>query len=234
MWCIEQKLLLRGANTFEYKECYFGGSDCGTGFYRQRLSYCGVGEEGDYMKMRHTQGVSYPRSGHGVIFHLAKHYFGDAFVYCSPGGSNKMHCGCKSVPCVNPGRTFSKNHDFGLRKSAGISITLSERYFIQYRNSVRSIASDFYLYRSNNPDKVKQADWENFARNSVAFWNRFVDKWVLNFPLNANESFHCKYEDLIANPEDRVREVLSFLSDEPLDDNLVAQILKKNLYPHSR
>ena len=34
------------------------------------------------MKIRPTQGVSYPRSGHAAVFHIAKDYFGDAFIYC--------------------------------------------------------------------------------------------------------------------------------------------------------
>ena len=55
-------------------------------------------------------------------------------------------CGCGLIPCINPDRTFSKDHDFGLRKSSGTPIILSERYLIQYRNPVRSIVSNFHLH----------------------------------------------------------------------------------------
>ncbi len=178
------------------------------------------------MKMKPTQGVSYPRSGHAPVFHIAKRYFGDALIYCDP--KKKKHCGCGSVPCSNPARTFSKNHDFGLHRSVGVPIIPSEHYFIQYRNPVRSIVSNFYLHRNNHPDMAKWADWETFARRCISHWNRFVDKWVLDFPSDADAPFYCGYETLIADPETRVREILSFLSDEPLDDEAVARILEQH------
>lgn len=175
--------------------------------------------------MKPTQGVSYPRSGHAPVYEIALRYFGEALVYCDT--NNKKHCGCESVPCVNPGRTYSKNHDFGLRKSVGVPIIPSEHYLIQYRNPVRSIVSNFYLHRKNHPDKAERADWEAFAHICISYWNRFVDKWVLDFPSGADPPFYCKYEALIADPEVRVREILSFLSDGPLDDEVVTRTLKQ-------
>ena len=74
------------------------------------------------MKMRPTQGVSIPRSGHEAVYHVARLYFGDAFVYCDAFyiHDDRPFCVCGSIPCVNPARTFSKNHDFGLHSSAGV------------------------------------------------------------------------------------------------------------------
>ena len=81
------------------------------------------------MKMKPTQGVSFPRSGHAPVYQVARRYFGDAFVYCDTNDTEQ--CGCEHVPCVNPNRTFSKNHDFGLRRFSGVPIIPSEHYFIQ-------------------------------------------------------------------------------------------------------
>ena len=172
-----------------------------------------------------TQGVSYPRSGHAPVYQIAKRYFGDALIYCDT--NNKKFCGCNSVPCVDPNRTYSKNHDFGLRKSTGVPIVPSEHYFIQYRSPVRSIVSNFYLHVRNHPQASKQTHWKKFARNGVSFWNRFIDKWVLDFPADADAPLYCTYEALIADPETRVREILSFLSDGPLDEEAVTRILEK-------
>ena len=86
------------------------------------------------MKMRPAQGVSFPRSGHGAVLRVARRYFGDSLVYCD-SNSKKGHCGCKAVPCANPARIFAKNHDFGLRTSAGVPMIPAERYFIQYRSA---------------------------------------------------------------------------------------------------
>ena len=177
------------------------------------------------MGMQPTQGVSYPRSGHAPVYAIARRYFGDAFVYCDT--NNKNHCGCESVPCVNPDRTFAKNHDFGLRKGAGVPILSSEHYFIQYRSPVRSIVSNFYLHLRNHPEKKERTDWEKFARKGVSYWNRFIDKWVLDFPSTADAPLYCTYEALIADPEARVREILSFLSDGPLDDEALTRILEE-------
>ena len=177
------------------------------------------------MKMRPTQGVSFPRSGHAPVQQIAKRYFGDSFVYCD--ANNAKHCGCKAVPCVNPDRTFAKNHDFSVRTSPGVPIISSEHYFIQYRNPVRSIVSNFYLYRSNHPDENKRADWEKFAHRDVFYWNRFIDKWVLDFPADAEAPLYCTYEALIADPDARVREILRFFSDGPLDDQAATRIIEK-------
>ena len=177
------------------------------------------------MKMRPTQGVSYPRSGHAAIIHIARRYFGEAFVYCDT--NNRKYCGCELVPCINPDRTFSKNHDFSVLWSPGVPIISSEHYFIQYRNPVRSIASNFHLFVRNNPEKCERMHWEQFAAREIAYWNRFIDKWVLDFPSDADAPLYCKYESLIADPEARVREVLTFLSDEPLDEEAVSRVIEE-------
>jgi len=185
------------------------------------------------MKMRPTQGVSFPRSGHAAIFHIAKRYFGEAFVYCD--ANNPKYCGCESVPCVNPDRTFAKTHDFSLRSSPGVPIISSEHYFIQYRNPVRSIASNFYLHVNNHPDECKRTHWEKFAVRSVFYWNRFIDKWVLDFPSDAEAPLYCTYESLLKDPEARVRDTLTFLSDGPLDDEAVARVIEKRpIAPRNR
>lgn len=178
------------------------------------------------MNMHATQGVSFPRSGHAAIYHIAQRYFGDAFVYCD--ANNKKYCGCRSVPCSNPKRTFAKNHDFGLRKSPGVPIIPTEHYFIQYRNPVRSITSNFKLYLNKNPDENHRAGWEKFAFRDVFYWNRFIDKWVLDFPPSAEAPLYCTYESLIADPVSKVTEILAFMSHDPLDEQRVSQVMEQS------
>lgn len=170
-----------------------------------------------------VQGVSYPRSGHAITYILAKRYFGEAFVYCDT--NNKVQCGCESVPCINPERTFAKNHDFGLQNADGVPINLAERYLIQFRSPVRSIVSNYYLYRSRSLLKYRKSEWIRFALDSIFFWNRFVDKWVLNFPAGANTPLFCSYESLVSNPQRRAREILSYFSTGPLDEEAVSKAL---------
>ena len=177
------------------------------------------------MKMRPTQGVSFPRSGHAAVFRLAKCYFGEAFVYCDT--NNLKHCGCESVPCVNPARTFAKNHDFSLRSSPGVPIISSEHYLIQYRSPVRAIVSNFYLRLNKHPDECERTHWEKFAFRDVFYWNHFIDKWVLDFPSDAEVPLYCTYESLLRDPEARMRDILAFLSDGPLDDEAVTRAIEK-------
>ncbi len=144
-------------------------------------------------------------------------------MYCD--ANKDVPCGCKTVPCVNPARTFAKNHDFGLRTSPGVPILAAEHYLVQYRNPVRSIVSNYYLYIKNHPHECERADWESFALREVFYWNKFIDKWVLDYPEDAAAPLYCTYESLIAEPEARLREILTFLSDGPLDDRAAARII---------
>lgn len=174
--------------------------------------------------IRPTQGVSYPRSGHEVVYRIARRYFGEAFIYCDT--NNVDRCGCETVPCINPKRTFAKNHDFGLRHSDGVPVIPSEHYLIQFRNPVRSIASDYYLFRHAKFSRRKKSEWQRFALDSIEYWNRFVDKWVLNFPADANPPFYCSFESLLSDPHVLIRDVLSFLSEGPLEEDAISQILE--------
>jgi hypothetical protein len=180
--------------------------------------------QGYARKIRPTQGVSYPRSGHGIVFRIARRYFGEAFVYCDT--NNVDHCGCESVPCINPKRTFAKNHDFSLRSSGGVPVIPSERYLIQFRNPVRAIASDYYIFRSEKLLNRRKSEWRRFALDSINYWNRFVDKWILKFPPEAALPFYCSYESLLSDPHVRIREILSFLGEDPLEDDEISRILK--------
>jgi len=176
-------------------------------------------------KMRPVQGVSYPRSGHGAIFRIARLYFGEAFIYCDTG--DKVKCGCESVPCRNPNRTFAKNHDFGLFDSEGVPIIPTERYLIQYRSPVRSIVSNYYLFRTEKFSRRKKPEWQAFALRSIDYWNRFVDKWVIDFPTGVHAPLICPYESLVSDPQVYAREILSYLGEGPLDEDAVCQVCAK-------
>lgn len=203
--------------------------------------------------MRATQGVSVPRSGHGAIYHVASYYFGDAMKYCD----KRDFCGCGSVPCANPNRTYAKDHDFGLvkhrglrllqarfnrksllwnydwfksgnnKKVNGIPIIPTERYFIQYRSPIWSITSNFKLYLMSFPGNNTRAHWERFACLEMIYWVRFVDKWILNFPQIVNPPLYCSYEDLIANPSARIGEVIRYLGDGVIDEKRLGEAIVK-------
>ena len=82
-----------------------------------------------------VQGVSYPRSGHGLLAEFLIRYFGPSFSYCEYYGH------CRQAPCANPHNHFQKNHDFGL----ALPVPRDRPLLIQYRNPLYSIASNFAL-----------------------------------------------------------------------------------------
>jgi hypothetical protein len=172
---------------------------------------------------RATQGVSFPRSGHAIAYHLGRRYFGDAFVYCDANGTR--FCGCGQVPCSNPARVFAKNHDFGLRRSPGVPVLENERYLVQYRNPVHSICSHYQLYLRNHPDEHTVPGWRKFALRDIFYWNHFIDKWVLDYPGTAIAPLYCVYEELMSRPRDVAREILSFMSALPLEESRFEQVL---------
>jgi hypothetical protein len=193
--------------------------------------------------MKPTQGISFPRSGHAAVYKILESYYEGCFVYCDI--DNNRHCGCRSMPCINPQRTFAKNHDFGLRyrfilrrrrwfgvtgvatRFKGDRIRKNERYLVQYRTPVPAIASNFRLHIRRKPHENHVAGWRAFALKDIAYWNRFVDKWILEYPERSRQPLYCSYEQLIAAPEARVREILTYTSKYSLDEERVRYVMKK-------
>ena len=103
----------------------------------KEVSGIGPDKKHDFIR---TEGISYPRSGHGALRKVLHLYFGTQFVYCADLGEE--NCGCGNIPCTNAHVLFSKNHDFNLVNGEGCDIIPQQQYIVQYRNPVRSIVSD--------------------------------------------------------------------------------------------
>lgn len=187
----------------------------------------------DHATMLKTQGISFPRSGHGALYHFLRNYFGQELVYCDPevprghADDTGSLCGCGQVPCENPANTFAKNHDFGLlRRTTSLPIHSDWRYLIQFRNPVRAIVSDFFLHLKNEPRDNHLKRWRSFAFEKIGYWNRFIDKWVLHRkPAGIRRLFRkpatfldVPYRELVGNPQEACRIVINYLTPEPIDE----------------
>lgn len=178
--------------------------------------------------MHKTQGISYPRSGHGVLYRALQCYFGDELVYCDPESTiaNPSLCACGHVPCVNPANTFAKNHDFGLMHGPGLAVLPDRRYLIQFRSPIRSIASNFHLSVARLPDTDNRYGWTTFIYKQIEYWNAFIDKWVL--ATEGDRRFlTCRYEDLVSDPFATLRRVIEHVSQEPPSDDRISSFLCK-------
>ena len=176
--------------------------------------------------IRPTQGISFPRSGHAVLYHTFLLYFGDALVYCDPDRTDNTHCGCGSVPCINPRNTFSKNHDFGLMSGDGLPISGNRPYLIQYRSPVRSVASNFFLHLLAYPQDHNVIEWRKFACCQIRYWNKFVDKWVFDVFYSDVRLYHCSYERLVFHTETTIDEVLRFVSQGSVDEARMRAVMQ--------
>ena len=182
--------------------------------------------------MRRARGASFPRSGHGPLYHALRNYFADELVYCDPDNRkpNAEMCGCRCVPCVNPRNTFSKNHDFGLDPFAeGVHaprpVDPEERYVVQYRSPMRSIVSNYHLHLRNQPQDATRFGWTRFAHRQIAYWKAFVDKWAL--PHLEDERFLClSYERLLARPQETLTEAIGFVSERAPDEARIAEYVR--------
>jgi len=75
------------------------------------------------------------------------------------------------------GRRITKTHDFDL----ALPIKCEWRYIVQYRHPIPAIQSWYELEsRKTNLNARK------FALESLAFWKRFVNKWVLSENQHGN------------------------------------------------
>ena len=196
-------------------------------------------------KMRQVIGVSFPRSGHHIIYRILKRYhyhrmirersliyrvfkrfFDPDMLYCDSLGNNNKNCGCGKVPCINKDNNFSKNHDFDVLLKRGITIEKGRRYLIQYRNPVRSIASNYYLHCQNYPDYNSLSGWKKFSIREIKYWKAFVSKWVIEMPGTGAGFIIIPYDKLMTDPVEMSLRALQFSYSEPIYLRLMFHAIK--------
>lgn len=184
--------------------------------------------------MRRIQGVSVPRSGHGLLsLYLASYYARDAtwfqhsqdfkcdgllragdFVYC------EMYGHCQVSPCPDPDTTFQKSHDF---KSTEVQYEPRRHYLVQTRRPLPAIISHYKL-RVSEGMKDSWWNWHRFYRRRLAEWLRFQRKWVVPGYDNV---WVLDYDDLVRRPEETVREAIHFIDpDHEVDEGLIARAVR--------
>lgn len=148
-----------------------------------------------------VQGVSFPRSGHEIVWHALRKYF------------QRPMCDYGSV-LDRPEYIWARNHDFDgdFPKVYGL------RHVIQYRSPVRSITSNYRLY-ARNTRQDSEEHWRRFMQRQIVAWRRFARKWLIDNGLE--QCLLLPYEQLVCRPHETLVEVISFMSDEPVDEERV-------------
>lgn len=119
------------------------------------------------------------------------------------------------TPCRSAATNYAKSHDFGLKHDLGLRIRSDYLYLVQYRNPVRSLASNYHVHVNNHPKQTEQVHWERYALEQIELWNQFVDKWLI---LNRRwqTTLTCPYEQLIGHPAETVTRIIRFMSTAPV------------------
>lgn len=145
-----------------------------------------------------VQGISFPRSGHEIVWHAMRRYF------------QKPMCDYGSV-LERDDYIWARNHDFDgdFPKVSGL------RHVIQYRNPVRSITSNYHLH-TRNTQKDSVEHWRTFMERQIVAWRCFAQKWLIDNGLQ--QYMLIPYERLVRRPHETLVELFSFMSDEPIDE----------------
>lgn len=129
--------------------------------------------------------VSYPRSGHHAfigflnkVSDFAQNYC--EFYSCTRQNGDIIPCKYAHVPAnlkrfgCGAGNTFLKNHDFDL----ALPYKKHLKYIVQYRHPFLSIKSWYEMERSKGK---RVPSWEEFFNHKLAFWIKFMEKWVIKY-----------------------------------------------------
>ena len=171
--------------------------------------------------MQKIQNISFPRSGHHLLVRCLTQIYKDQLNYC------EFYTHCRRTPCSDPATNLQKNHDFKLR----ISKSADLRYVIQYRHPVEAISSWFDLVLKE-PSKLERLtvwdgrlSWKWFFANKIAYWKRFVDKWVIG--KAAPNQLLVPYHALIRDPRHQLERIANFLDpNNPLPQSSLDWVLK--------
>lgn len=148
-----------------------------------------------------VQGVSFPRSGHEIVWHAMRKYF------------QQPMCDYGSV-LDRPEYIWARNHDF----DGDLPKIPSLHYVIQYRNPVRSITSNYHLH-ARNTQKDSEAHWHNFMNRQIVAWKDFAQKWLIENGLE--QVMMIPYERLVHRPHETLVALFRFMSDQPINEERV-------------
>lgn len=188
--------------------------------------------------MHRVQGISLPRSGHHLLVHCLKDYFGDDLGYCS----NLF----RSDSFSNSEITFQKNHDFNL----DLPVEPTLKYLVQYRHPLESLVS-WYRWEVRNGIQAEmnygwqpfinknvpfwnlytrrntQKRWHLFLEKRIPFWTKFIRKWIID--IDHASVCHVDYSDFIRDPFNTLSRVLVFFEpEEDLDEMRLLEIIAKH------
>lgn len=190
--------------------------------------------------------VTFPRSGHHLVTNVLFKYFSKNINYPEiKGDETRLKCRdvikagelnycefyhhCKAMPCPNFGTNIQKSHDFNL----DLTIDNNYRYLILYRQPVEAISSWYELLLREpflNSLLGKYVDysrrsWEDFSKDALIFWKKFINKWVDKTP--ANFKLLMSYAEIVERPIISFVNIIKFIDpDSVIDFQLLSKCIE--------
>lgn len=154
------------------------------------------------------------------------------FIYCN------TYSGCNTIPCPDPTVRMQKSH--GGDQGIDDALPRFDGVVMLIRHPVEVAVSHYKFARRFTTDDGKRcnhagvvvehnrAAWEAFAPAEVDRWRAWVQQWRhrVGHLLGKHNPRVCRvvYADLIASPVDELARVVEFLTDEPADRDLLADV----------
>lgn len=107
------------------------------------------------------------------------------------------------------------------------ALEIFKRGIYVYRNPLDTLVSAYHFHKNReNPDfgnpskSTMLANIDNFVNYNLVFWQVHVDSY-----MNRSDFLHIKYENLLAQPQQELRTVLSYLGFEP-NENVIQKSIE--------
>lgn len=162
--------------------------------------------------IRHTQGVSYPRSGRGLLHDVVYTYYDQAELVFPP----EIIYGYGEVSSAY---NWAKHHDFDL----SLPVRNDIQYLIQVRNPARAIVSNHLLWCRNTSRVPSAENFREWYKPQVRLWVALAQKWALS---KIEKRLIVKYEDMVLYPLETFTKVLEFISDDEVDADKLSQAIE--------
>lgn len=178
--------------------------------------------------------ITFPRSGHHLLVRCLAKYFSEnpESEFNTPGSSeltkmtgtfkagNFTYCEnyshCQQFGCSSPEVLFQKSHDFQLTDPVSRRL----KYIVQYRENYGAAIKSWYEIEAKPNGYLEQ-----YNNKQIAFYQRFLKKWVEPDPepnrLLIEFKYFTHYPDIV------LRQAISFC--EPgavVNEQLLARVIE--------
>jgi len=177
--------------------------------------------------------VTFPRSGHFLLYILLREILGDKLDYCEFYNCNICRGVNAEQLCVRPTVNFQKHHDFirlfYYRKYLTLRKDFDRKYLIQYREKIPALISWYEMFLNEGKGKVEDSPrgFKRFYKWSSQFYDKWFEKWVLDDEIKDKKII--TYKELTLQPQKTLVDILDFMGVYDIDITFMLNRMVKAL-----